>query len=194
MRKMDERPTSKLIQRLSTAILLLAVAVSLSLILFTLMTPDTPVTYTGFYVLGMDRTTETYPSNITLGNLNSVILGIQNEEGVDQTYVIETYALQETKIPEIYPPIIYQMVLLDRWDVPVPKDQTQEMAYTFVIDNQTLNKLVFLLFSGEVPPENLTGQDRIEASYRHLQLWINATMNGSELQSSGNGDMDNLTV
>jgi hypothetical protein len=51
-------------------------------------------------------------------------------------------------------------------------NQTAEFPYNFTVYDPRYNRLQFLLFNETVPADDVTGQDRIDASYRDLHLWI----------------------
>jgi hypothetical protein len=50
--------------------------------------------------------------------------------------------------------------------------ETRVIPYTLSLNQTGSNRVVFLLFNESVPGPEVTGSDRINASYRDLNLWI----------------------
>jgi len=75
--------------RLALAILLAgSVLFSASALVYALFAPSAGETYTEFYLLGPSGMMQGYPQNFTLGNEQSVIVGITNHEGRDVNYTV----------------------------------------------------------------------------------------------------------
>ena len=61
---------------------------------------------------------------------------------------------------------------LDRYTVHLAHNQTSTLPYTFVPERTGYNRIEFLLFNESVPDERVQGMDRINQSYRDLNLWV----------------------
>jgi len=64
------------------------------------------------------------------------------------------------------------MERIGRFALEIPHNTTVEEPYSFTVDRTDMNRLQFLLFNETVPADDVWGQDRINASYRDLHLWI----------------------
>jgi uncharacterized membrane protein len=65
-----------------------SVLFSASAFAYALFAPGPGETYTEFYLLGPSGTMQGYPLNFTLGNKQSVVVGIMNHEGRDVNYTV----------------------------------------------------------------------------------------------------------
>jgi uncharacterized membrane protein len=107
--------------------------------------------FTEFYLLGPGGMAAEYPTNLTLGESGTVIVGITNQESEEVTYLVHVW-LNDTKIGDLAP------ITLDH-------EATSERAYTFTPTQVGLRwKLEFFLYRG----------DR-STTYRDLHLWIAVT-------------------
>jgi len=105
--------------------------------------------FTEFYVLGSGGKIENYPTNLTLGESATVILGVVNHEHEEVTYRIVIKLDNET------------IGTIDD-DITLNHEMKWEKKYTFTPDkNGEKMKLYFLLF-----------REDIDEVYRSLHLWI----------------------
>ncbi|WAI01181.1 DUF1616 domain-containing protein [Methanogenium organophilum] len=148
--------------------LLLVVAVAA--IVFVILVPAEGEHYTDFYILGKDGIAADYPERIHIGEPETIIVGVHNHEYRDITYLMEIYLLNQTT--ENNEVIINSMEPLDRFRVSLEHDQHEELVYTFIVDKTGYNRLEFLLFDENAPPDQVMGKDRINANYRDLYLSI----------------------
>jgi uncharacterized membrane protein len=144
--------------------------VAIAAIVFVILVPAEGEHYTEFYILGEDGVAAGYPELIRIGEPETVIIGVNNHEYRSVDYRIEVYLLNETT--DLNESIINAMVPLDQFRVTLSHDQNDEMVYTFIVNEIGYNRVIFLLFNEMVPPEQVVGVDRINASYRDLYLWI----------------------
>jgi len=128
--------------------LVIGVVVSGALLSSFLATPRVGERFTEFYVLGPSGKIEGYPTNLTLGENGTVILGVMNHEYEEANYNIAIKLDNETI------GTIENVVLMheDNWE--------QNFTFTPEEAGDKL-KLEFLLFMN----------DRVDP-YRNLQLWI----------------------
>jgi uncharacterized membrane protein len=104
--------------------------------------------FTEFYLLGPGGMASDYPTNLTVGDTGTVLVGITNQEGEDVTYMVHVW-LNDTKIGDL--PVIT-----------LAHEANSERAYTFTATEVGARwKLEFVLYRG----------DR-SAVYRDLHLWV----------------------
>jgi hypothetical protein len=71
--------------------------------------------------------------------------------------------------------VLDSMVRVDSFPVRLEHNATWERQVNFTVPDASYNRIDFLLFNETVPGLEVTGTDRINASYRNLHLWFNAT-------------------
>ncbi|HOB17608.1 MAG TPA: DUF1616 domain-containing protein [Candidatus Methanoculleus thermohydrogenotrophicum] len=158
-------------EQVLSIILIAAVLVAAGTTIFIILAPAEGEKFTEFYILGPKGKAADYPTEFMAGTPQTVIIGIGNHEGQDITYTVQTFAVQSRFDNATNQSVIVSAVLLDQFSVTVPHNQTVEQPYTFRIMDSNTNRIEFLLFK-EVPPENRSGSDLIDASYRDLHLWL----------------------
>jgi hypothetical protein len=67
---------------------------------------------------------------------------------------------------------IMAMAPNDRLSLTLTHNETAISPYNMSVKKTGYNHLEFLLFDETVPGFNVTGSDRINASYRDLHLWV----------------------
>jgi len=128
--------------------LVIGVVVSGALLSSFVATPRVRETFTEFYVLGPGGKVEGYPTNLTLGENGTVILGVINHEYEEANYSIVIGLDNEN--------------LESKDGIMLQHEEKWEQNFTFVPQNVGEKmKLEFLLFMN----------DRVDP-YRSLQLWI----------------------
>ena len=153
-----DKPESGLDKTL-TIILVLSILLSVATLFYVVVTPKEGEHFTEFYLLGPEGMADNYPTNYTLGESGTVIVGVVNHE---------------------YRPVNYTMeVRLENRSLPLPGDMQQvTLAYNETWEKPlTLTppvagkdmKLDFLLF-------NETDKN---TPYRDLHLWINVNSTAS---------------
>jgi len=147
-----EKPEPGL-DRALTIILVLSILLSVTTLVYVIITPKEGEHFTEFYILGPEGMADNYPTNYTLGESGKVIVGIVNHE---------------------YRPVNYTMELrLENRSLPLPEDMQQvtlahnetwekSLTLTPPVEGKDM-KLEFLLF-------NETDKD---VPYRDLHLWVN---------------------
>ena len=158
------------LQKLIAMVFGVALIVAIAAIVFVILVPTEGEHYTEFYILGEDGVAAGYPELIRIGEPETVIIGVNNQEHRSVDYRIEVYLLNETN--DLNESIINTMVPLDQFEVTLSHDQNEEWVYSFNVNEIGYNRVVFLLFNERVPPEEVVGVDRINASYRDLYLLI----------------------
>jgi uncharacterized membrane protein len=62
----------------------------------------------------------------------------------------------------------------DRLSVVLAQNETKIIPFNLFVLKPGYNRVEFLLFNESVPGSEVTGSDRINASYRNLHLWVNS--------------------
>jgi uncharacterized membrane protein len=152
------------------AIMILAGAVVLAFMAFSESEQQYP--FTEFYILEPNGAEGTAPLECVLHEPQELILGVNNHEYVDEKYIMEIFLVEEQFDPAKNRSLISSMDLLERHAVNLSHDEGCEFSFRFGIDSPQYNKIELLLHKDEAPPEEIRNEDRINASYRDLHIWI----------------------
>jgi uncharacterized membrane protein len=146
-----EKPQSKL-DRVLTVFMVLSILLSVATLVYVVVTPKEGEHFTEFYLLGPQGTADNYITNYTLGQSETVIVGVVNHEYRPVNYTMEV-KLENQSLP--LPENLQQITLAhnETWEEPV--------TLTPTLEGQDM-KLEFLLF-------NETDKT---TPYRDLHLWI----------------------
>jgi uncharacterized membrane protein len=81
-------------------IIILGAAIIVSIIsgIYVIAVPKTGEKFTEFYLLNTERRADTYPTNLTIGEKASVIIGVANHEYQPITYTIEVWLINQTTV------------------------------------------------------------------------------------------------
>ena len=134
--------------------------------------PKTGERFTEFYILGQNGTAADYPTNIVEGSSEQVIIGIDNREYQNTNYVVEMWLTNTTFNTTTNTSMVSQMERLDRFSLGLPHNVFYQEPHRFIVPAAGFYKLTFLLFKDTAPPDKVTGYERINSSYRNLQLWV----------------------
>ncbi|MFA5309413.1 MAG: DUF1616 domain-containing protein [Dehalococcoidales bacterium] len=147
---MDKRAEAKALQRLFTAILVLATVGALAVLIYNI-TAGPPETLTEFYILDGEGRTADYPFQLKAGEEASLTLGIINREQATLSYRVE---ININGAPEdILGPIT------------LAADEKHEQQVTFTLENPGQQQRIdFFLYK--------QGQDEVLES---LYLLVNVT-------------------
>ncbi|KKG14547.1 hypothetical protein EO98_06335 [Methanosarcina sp. 2.H.T.1A.6] len=141
--------------RAISMLLVISILASLGSLAYVIGNPREGEAFTEFYILGPDRIAENYPTNYTLGDSGTVVVGITNHEYRTVDYTMEI-RLENRSLPL---PENQKYVNLDRdvsWKEPV--------TFTPPFEGKNM-KLEFLLFN----------ETEKSVPYRNVHLWINVT-------------------
>ncbi|MCE5337760.1 MAG: DUF1616 domain-containing protein [Methanomicrobiaceae archaeon] len=157
--------------RVLSIILVAALLVAIGTTVFIVVTPKEGEKFTEFYILGPKGKAADYPTEFMAGTPQTVIIGIGNHEYREVTYTVETFAVESRFDDATNQSTVVSAMLLDRFSVTVPNNQTVEQPYSFRIMDPDTNRLEFLLFK-ETPPVDLSAGELTRAGYRDLHLWL----------------------
>jgi uncharacterized membrane protein len=151
-------------------IMVLAGAVVLAFMAFSESEKQHP--FTEFYILEPNSAEGTAPLECILHETQELVIGVNNHEYVDEKYILEIFLVEEQFDPAKNRSLISSMDLLERHAVNLSHDEVCELSFRFGIDSPKYNKIELLLHKDEAPPEEIRNEDRINASYRDLHIWI----------------------
>lgn len=123
--------------------------------------PETTDPFTEFYILGPDGEASGYPTNLSVNESGSVIVGISNREHQNQTYTVVVES---------------EEVAINR-TVTVGEGETLERRLSFTPETVGRQKVLFLLYKG-------ANADRTSEPYRRLRLWINISPPQSNVRTT----------
>lgn len=159
------------VARVLSLVLIAAVLVAVATTVFIVVVPKEGEKFTEFYILGPGGKAADYPTEFMAGTPQTVIIGIGNHEYREVTYTVETFAVESRFDDATNQSTVVSAMLLDRFSVTVPNNQTVEQPYSFRIMDPDTNRLEFLLFK-ETPPVDLSAGELTRAGYRDLHLWL----------------------
>jgi uncharacterized membrane protein len=145
-----------------------AVGITILIILF----PQEQVRSTEFFLLGQNRTAGHYPDSMVAGQQYPLFIGVGNHEQGNVTYFIEIWDMAVSFDPAKNTTQILVMDPAGRFMESVADNETRITAYPLSVSGTDYNRVAFLLFNGPVPGPEVTGTDRINASYRNLYLRV----------------------
>ncbi|HWR27310.1 MAG TPA: DUF1616 domain-containing protein [Candidatus Thermoplasmatota archaeon] len=180
------------IDRLLTIVLGLAILVAIAALMYVIIAPKTGEKFTEFYLLNTERRADDYPTNLTVGEVASVIIGIVNHEYRPITYTVEVWLINQTTVYDnttqnnetLYNHAWFMdsvTVTLNHTavDIEAAWEPQFEYNYTFNISQKGTDlKLVFLLFTTPTDP-SLYNRDykdniaeKITSAYREIHLFV----------------------
>ena len=76
-----------------TIVLIISILISISLLIYIIVTPRVGESFTEFYILGPNGKAEGYPTNLSVGENGTVIIGIVNHEHEVINYTVEIWTV-----------------------------------------------------------------------------------------------------
>ena len=141
----------KTLDRYISAVLLACIIVAAGFTIYIASNPPPGERFTEFYILGPSGKATGYPTNLTLGETGTVILGIVNHEYETITYRI-VIRLENTSIATVN-------------DVVLEHEGGWESNYTFIPEVSCERmKLEFFLY-----------KNGLNEIYRSLHLWVSVS-------------------
>jgi uncharacterized membrane protein len=146
-----DKPTSKL-DRALTVVLVLSILLSVTTLIYVIVTPKEGEHFTEFYILGPGGKADNYTTKYVLGQSGTAIVGVVNHEYRPVNYTLEL-RLENKSLPLPENQKHINLANNETWEEPItftPPFEGQNMKLEFLLFNET---------SGNVP-------------YRDLHLWI----------------------
>jgi len=146
------------IDRILSVILVIAIVLSISMVVYVIVTPKEGEKFTEFYILGPEGNAENYPTNLGVGEEGEVITGVVNHEYAQVTYQLGVQR-DGAVIGEEY--------------IALEHNETWEYPFTFRATKAgDDHKLEILLFKTPFR-KSIYGKEDKEEVYRSLHLWVN---------------------
>jgi uncharacterized membrane protein len=158
---------------------IIAICLVITSVFVVIYTPKPGDKFTEFFILGENRTADSYPDIILPEIQHSLFVGIGNHEFQTMNYSVEIYltSVPVNKTAEgISPP---QTTPLKTYNIILYHNETAILPLFFSVPDTGKYRMDFLLFNETVPGQDITGIARESGSYRNLHLWINATSPGT---------------
>lgn len=134
-----------------TVLLVLSILLSVTALVYVIVTPKQGEKFTEFYILGPKGKAYDYPTKVVVGNSSTVIVGVVNHEYSTVNYTMNLNFDNST--------ILNRKMILEH-------NQTWEHPVTYVLSHPgDEQKLEFLLYK----------EDNFTAPYRDLHLWVNVS-------------------
>ena len=158
--------------RFLSVVLNLVIIIAILTAIYVIIFPNEGERYTEFFILGENRTADKYPDLINSGQDYSMYVGIGNHEKGDVKYTIETWMLLTEFDSLTNSSHILAMDPHDRLSLTLSDNETTIVPYNLSVNKIGYNRVEFLLFKDTIPGPDVIGSDRINASYRDVNLWI----------------------
>ncbi len=158
---------------LSIILTLIIIVVILATVYVIVVPKEGAERFSEFYILGKNQTATNYPDILVPAENYPMFIGVGNHEYRTMTYTIETWALRTEFNNVTNSSTIVEMDPNDRLSLTLAHNETKILPFNLFVSKPGYNRIEFLLFNQSVPGPEVTGNDRIKASYRNLHLWVN---------------------
>jgi uncharacterized membrane protein len=155
-----------------SAVLAIAILIVIIITIFVIAVPKEGERFTEFFILGENRTGAGYPDLTLPGQNYPMFVGVGNHEYQDTTYTIETWMLRTEFDNVTNSSRIRMMDPNARLSLTLSHNETTIIPYNLSFNKTGYNRVEFLLFNEDVPGFEVSGSDRINASYRDLHLRV----------------------
>lgn len=145
-----------MLEKLLTVILTATLLLSVAMVIYVIVTPAQGEKFTEFYILGPEGMAYNYPTNLTVRENGTVIIGIVNHEYEPTDYTLKIQVNNRT--------------LLEK-GINLNHNETFTKNFTFTPLKEEDEKLEFLLYKGN------------STLYRSLNLWVEVHDAGKEMLS-----------
>ena len=165
-------PGESKIDHLLSVVLALVILVVIISTVYVIAAPKEGERFTEFFILGENRTATDYPDLIIAGQNYPMFIGVGNYEYRKINYTIETWMVH-TKFDNVTN--ISHIIAMDPNDhlsFTLTHNATTVIPYNLSVKKTGYDQVMFLLFNESIPSLNVTGSDRVNASYRDLHLWV----------------------
>jgi len=160
------------VDRLLVVVTMLAILAAVLVTVYVITVPKEGEQFTEFFILGHNQTAALYPDRISVGQNYPMYVGIGNHEYRNTNYTIETWLTSRQFDNTTNTSHLIAMDPSDRLTVTLAHNETFIIPYNLSVKKTTYNRVEFLLFRESIPGADIIGSDRINASYRNVNLWI----------------------
>jgi len=173
------------VDRFLSVVLALIMLVAIITTVFVIVAPkEGGERFTEFYILGETQMATYYPNQIITGQNYPMYVGVSNHENRNTAYTIETWLLRTEFDNATNTSHINAMDPNNRLSFTLAQNQTMIIPYNLSVKKTGYDRVEFLLFNESIPGFDVTGKDRINASYRDLHLWVTVEEAEQEALSS----------
>jgi uncharacterized membrane protein len=165
-------PEDEKVDLLLNILLVLVAVVAITTTVFVIVSPKEHAQFSDFFILGENRTADAYPDLILAGPDYPMFIGVGNHEGQNMTYRIETWVSKTVFDTGTNTTSILMMEPGKSLSLTLGHNETRIIPYNLSVNKTGYNRVEFLLFNETLPAPGVTNGDRINASYRNLNLWI----------------------
>ena len=169
-----------MVDRVLTVVITLAILASILITVYVIAVPKEGERFTEFFILGENKMASHYPDLIITGQNYPLFIGVGNHEYRDMTYTIEIWTVLTEFDDLTNSTTIMAMDPLDQLSLTLAHNETTIIPYNLSLYKTGYNRVEFLLFNENVPGPEVTGSDRINASYKDLHLWVTIRDAGSQ--------------
>lgn len=166
------KPDAPKIDKILSYVLIAAIIIAVVTTVYVIAFPKDGEKFTEFFILGEEKMADDYPDRFNAGTEQFVWIGIKNHEYRDVNYTVETLLMNAEWDNTTNSSVIHAAETLDRFTVPLADNSSYLETYNFTIQSKDYNRLEFLLYNETVPDISATAQEKLDASYRDLHLWI----------------------
>jgi len=159
--------------KILSILVIISIVVAVGVAIFIIAFPLDGEKFTEFYILGKDKMADHYPDRFYAGTPQFVWIGIGNHEYRNINYTVDTILLNAEWNNATNSSVIHASKPLDRFTIPIANKETVLQQYNFTVTDTGYNRLEFLLYNETVPSTTASAQEKIDAAYRDLHLWIN---------------------
>jgi uncharacterized membrane protein len=157
-----------------SVVLALVIIIAIITTVYVIVAPKEGERFSEFYILNEKRMAANYPNQISPRITYPMFIGIGNQEHRNVTYSVETWYLRTEFDTVTNTSHIIAMDPGERLVLTLAHNETRIFPYNLSVNQTGYDRVDFLLFNESVPGSDVTGNDRINASYRDLHLWIDA--------------------
>jgi uncharacterized membrane protein len=160
------------VDQILAVVITLAILAAVLTTVYMIAVPREGERFTEFFILGENKSAADYPDQIIAGQNYSLFIGVGNHEYRDINYTIETWIMREEFDNVTNTSTLRVMDPGERLVLPLAHNDTMIIPYNLYVKKTGYNRVEFLLFKDTVPGLDVTGRDRIDASYKDLNLWL----------------------
>jgi uncharacterized membrane protein len=131
--------------------------------------------FSEFFILGENRTADSYPRFITPDISYPMYVGVGNHEFRTVNYSVEIYLVPKPANETIVATSQPATLLVKTYFVTLSHNETSVIPFDLISPDYSYNRMDFLLFEETVPSQSIQGANRVNASYRNLHFWFNVT-------------------
>jgi uncharacterized membrane protein len=155
-----------------SVILALVVIIVIITTVYVIVVPKEGERFSEFYILSEKRIAADYPRQIISGISYPMYIVVGNQEYRNVTYTIETWFLRTEFDNVTNTSHIITMDPGERFALILAHNETKVIPYNLSVGKTGYDRVEFLLFNETVSSPEVTGRDRLNASYQDLHLWI----------------------